>query len=905
MSFTYTLGEEDAGAFWDKVLCPRVGEWIEIRAIEHRSEGKGRVKISWANSRENFVKVCAYWNGQRHLYAGINPRKTRKDSRGGEEGDVARITGIPFDVDAKRAPGYERDAATDEELKVSAESLRIRLVNWLADQGFTTPYIDFSGNGYRVILLVDLPATPANFEKVRRFHDAANSAMGGVLDNISDPPRIIKIPGTWAIKGKNSPERPHRLSRIIQMGALCTTFEAAKTVLDAVKTPVKEPTPTSGEVAPVTEDTDHLPALVIRLRPCSRRAVEQGPRLSTIEKYEHENTLRLALVDEAYSVGIMKEEQIVKLFQRLDNYSEEKTAYEVKRKLRAIAKDGAHPYGCEAIQNHGGCLGPDCQLYGANKLYAPSAGVTFSPPKLLTNAPEVNNEKNPQLEPKADNIIELNSNKTEGGNVTPDPGEYSYLTSEEVDALLSTYIAEDYTTKRALFYGFLLNYTEDDQLNFAPVGPTSTGKSFLVTEVLSLFPEEDVITLGYASVKAFYHQNGYFETEAGEPLPYLDDYIKQNIEPWLKDNPKPGKGGGIKEWKESYGSEKSRIKSEWIKVPKTKVQNFHQKFLNFLDMNNMDLLSQLRPFISHDKKKIVNEITNKSASGRNATESITLEGYPTIIFCTVSYALDGQEQTRLIQLSPEISPKKLSESIHMISAKLKDRTAYRASVSTNEARVRVKTLIQAIKMAGIQQIVIPDAVMGDIEARFRKDHPDEALKPEHQREYPRLVAYVKASALFNMNRRDRTAEGVLTATTEDVDFGFELYTPLLASNEAGMPPAVYQFWMDSLAPQLKLSKYLKRQEVARLYFEKFKANIGEKALKALLALLFNAGLIVEDVHPEHGNVKVITTPDVDMEALRDAAEERKREKRRAEKEDDRSQWDDKPQRRKKQEGVSA
>jgi hypothetical protein len=65
----------------------------------------------------------------------------------------------------------------------------------------------------------------------------------------------------------------------------------------------------------------------------------------------------------------------------------------------------------------------------------------------------------------------------------------------------------------------------------------------------------------------------------------------------------------------------------------------------------------------------------------------------------------------------------------------------------------------------------------------------------------------------------------------------------------------------------------------------FNSNIGEKALKHLLALYLNAGLIVEDTHPQHGSVKVITTSDIDMEDLREQAIEARKEDARLERED--------------------
>ena len=866
MSSNYDFNEKDARRFWD-VIGPSADEWVELRFIrEPKTGAEDDSKPRSVNNVEEFIKLAYWWNGKRHVYVGANPRKT-KLGRNAES--VSRITLIPFDIDAEHP---KDDAATVEELR-GAESKKDKLVQFLGERGFSTLYEDFSGNGYHVAIRVNLPNTPETAEAITRLYEDAVSAVGK-LDNITDPPRILKLPGTWSLKGHNEPERPHRQSYIIQEGALSTNFSIPEARVNTVKPSESKPLPKVD-----TPETPQLPALVIRLRPCSRHAVEQGPTLSTIKKYKHETALRMSLVEEAYSVGIMKEEQVITLFQHLENYNEEKTRYEVKRKLRAIERDGAHPYGCEAIQNHGGCLGPDCQLYGAN---------------TLTHNKKTENDTLPQ---PGGNISPLRHPPSqvagflidERENSTPTPGTCVKISFEDVDEALNVTIKHDKANKRALFYGFLPNYTNDDQLNFMPVGPTTTGKTYLVSEILSLFPEEDIITLGHASPKAFYHQGGYYESLDGQPVDYLEDYVSKGMAPWFKDNKKPGKGGGVKEWGEALRAAKSKLKTEWIKIPKTKIQNFHQKFLFFLDMPNVQLLEDLRPFLSHDKKRITSLITNKLSSGRNATESITLLGYPTIIFSTTQFALDKQEQTRLVQLSPEISPAKFSDSITLISKKLKNRDAYRAEVDANEKRNKLKDLIKAIKYAGIQQIIIPDDVMAEIEARFRKERPKNVIIAEDQREYPRLIAYVKASTIFNFSERTKTDDGVLFAKLEDVDAGFEIYGPFLLSNESGMPPAIYQFWMDSLSPALKYQKYLKRQEVSQLYFELFKSNIGEKALKHLLLLLLNAGLIVEDVHPEHGSVKVITTRDVDMEALRDAAEESKREKRRMEREDDQNQ----------------
>jgi hypothetical protein len=76
-----------------------------------------------------------------------------------------------------------------------------------------------SGNGYYLLYRIDLPADDGGLVKrvllalAQRFDTDAVKIDPAVFN----PARICKVPGTWARKGDNTPERPHRESRLLEV----------------------------------------------------------------------------------------------------------------------------------------------------------------------------------------------------------------------------------------------------------------------------------------------------------------------------------------------------------------------------------------------------------------------------------------------------------------------------------------------------------------------------------------------------------------------------------------------------------------------------------------------------------------------------------------------------------------
>ena len=205
--------EDDVTRFYH-YLGHHPDEWTEIRAIEWTPDAKGQIERTWVNNEKDFIDFCRKWNQKRHLYAGVNPR----NKQAGTTQDVSRVTGIPFDIDSQREKGYEKDAATDQEVTEAYKQLE-QMLKLIKEKGYDEPYIDFSGNGFRVIQKVDMPINDHKKadEKLKAYFMEYKIHIS-TLDSIYDIPRIIKVPGTWSIKGQNTEERPHRLAKIRNIG---------------------------------------------------------------------------------------------------------------------------------------------------------------------------------------------------------------------------------------------------------------------------------------------------------------------------------------------------------------------------------------------------------------------------------------------------------------------------------------------------------------------------------------------------------------------------------------------------------------------------------------------------------------------------------------------------------------
>ena len=400
-----------------------------------------------------------------------------------------------------------------------------------------------------------------------------------------------------------------------------------------------------------------------------------------------------------------------------------------------------------------------------------------------------------------------------------DTSQFKPLSSSELIKTLGLTIKKDEKNKLITFLCELSAYTKNSQFNISFNAPSSTGKSYIPTEIARLFPEEDIIEMGYCSPTAFFHDIGEYQKD-----------------------------------KKGYLVDLSR------------------KVLIFLDQPHTQLLERLRPLLSHDKKEIVLKITDKTQKFGLKTKNVLLRGYPSVIFCTAGLKIDEQEATRFLLLSPETNQEKIREAIHEKIKKETDNDIYQKWLDNNPKRKLLKERIQAIKQENIKKIKISSPEK--IEQKFFKKN--KMLKPRHSRDIGRLISLIKSFALLNLWFRKKDSS-VVIASDEDIEEAFKVWDAISESQELNLPPYIYHLfhevilsaWNDKnknraegfeeITGKLGLS----RQNIIQKYYQVYGRFIADWQLRQqIIPMLETAGLIMKEQDPSDKRKMLIypTTP---------------------------------------------
>jgi len=387
-----------------------------------------------------------------------------------------------------------------------------------------------------------------------------------------------------------------------------------------------------------------------------------------------------------------------------------------------------------------------------------------------------------------------------------DTTQFSPMSSEQLLETLGLTIKYDAENKLATFLCELSAYTESSQFNISYNAPSSTGKSYIPTEIARLFPADDVMEIAYCSPTAFFHDVGQYDKEKNG---YLVD--------------------------------------------------LSHKILIFLDQPHNELLARLRPLLSHDKKEIAIKITDKTQKNGTKTKNILLRGYPSVIFCTAGLRIDEQEATRFLLLSPEVNQDKIHQGISATIRKEADSDSFVSWLEENPDRALLKERIRAIKLEEIKEINI--ASSETIEERFLGKN--KVLKPRHQRDVKRLLSLIKCFAVLNVWWRERNGS-TITANEEDINDAFKLWNKISVSQELNLPPYIYNLYQEVILPAWEAKNGgrneafeeitgmlgLSRQEVLQKHFAVYGRMLDSHQLRQqILPMLETTGLVVQEQDP--------------------------------------------------------
>lgn len=387
-----------------------------------------------------------------------------------------------------------------------------------------------------------------------------------------------------------------------------------------------------------------------------------------------------------------------------------------------------------------------------------------------------------------------------------DTSQFKPLSSQELLEILGLTIKKDEENKLITFLCQLSAYTESSQLNVSFNAPSSTGKSYIPTEIAQLFPQEDVIKVGYCSPTAFFHDVG-----------------------------------------------------EYSKERKGYIVDLSRKILIFLDQPHTLLLQHLRPLLSHDEKEIHLKITDKSQKAGLRTKNIFLRGFPAVTFCSAGLKIDEQETTRFLLLSPETNREKIRAAIYEKIRKETDAVAYYFALDGQPERKLLKDRIRAIKQEHIEDIKIGSPQK--IEELFFSEN--RILKPRHSRDIGRIISLIKALALLNLWFRERDGSAIV-ANEDDIREAFKIWDAISESQEFNLPPYVYQLFKEVIEPaflEKNVSRNegfveataqlgLSRREVTQKHLEVYGRVLPDWLLRQqIIPMLENAGLINQEADP--------------------------------------------------------
>jgi len=382
-----------------------------------------------------------------------------------------------------------------------------------------------------------------------------------------------------------------------------------------------------------------------------------------------------------------------------------------------------------------------------------------------------------------------------------DTSQFQPLSSQDLIQTLGLTIKRDEENKLITFLCQLSAYTENSQLNISFNAPSSTGKSYIPTEIAQLFPEEDVAEVAYCSPTAFFHDQGIYDKE-----------------------------------KQGY------------------IVDLSRKILIFLDQPHTQLLQHLRPLLSHDRKEIHLKITDKSQKAGLRTKNIFLKGFPSVIFCTAGLRIDEQESTRFLLLSPEINQEKIREAINEKIRREADSQSYYQSLQENLSRVMLINRIRAVKEEHIEDIRISNPEK--LKAMFYGD--GKTLKPRHQRDIYRIISIIKAFALLNLWFRDKDGSTII-ADDNDIDDAFKAWNVISESQELNLPPYIYNLYRDVILTiyQEKNKNSLRdvklgvtKQDILQKHFEVYSRHLPDWQLRQqIVPMLETSGLITIDSDP--------------------------------------------------------
>jgi P4 family phage/plasmid primase-like protien len=201
---------------------------VELRILN--AEGGGMVSGNFdGEHRPNMVEAATEWSGKAPaVYFTLNPvdptllarswnRVKKYVKHMAADSDILRRVWLLLDFDPERKSDVSSTDAEHEAAIARARDVR----DFLRSLGWPDPILASSGNGAHLLYRIDLPNDQESTTLVKGILESLATRFSDSVVKIDrsvfNPSRVCKLYGTLAAKGDHTPERPHRIARILEV----------------------------------------------------------------------------------------------------------------------------------------------------------------------------------------------------------------------------------------------------------------------------------------------------------------------------------------------------------------------------------------------------------------------------------------------------------------------------------------------------------------------------------------------------------------------------------------------------------------------------------------------------------------------------------------------------------------
>lgn len=208
-------------------------------------------------------------------------------------------------------------------------------------------------------------------------------------------------------------------------------------------------------------------------------------------------------------------------------------------------------------------------------------------------------------------------------------------------------IKEEDSNIKQITLAFLSSYT-NNPMNLRILAPSGEGKTYLVTQIAKLFPEENVVILAKATAQSWKYNfitKKLVENGAGN----WQDYEI-----------------AVKPLEEQLAKTKTKEEQDEIQHQIRELQDsscdlvdFTHKTIILVDSQSFELFENIKTTLSHDQDNIKSYSVNKSKSGTLQGQKFIIRGFPAVIYCS---AKDEQKKDETNEINTRFNTISLNTS---------------------------------------------------------------------------------------------------------------------------------------------------------------------------------------------------------------------------------------------------